>query len=120
MPHNVSLPQNSTQHVTGREIFSFDGAALVTLGFYEPGKTATLNDPVFTGARFPNAVVAHELTRHVGGAGRHAANRAGRRRSGLLHAAEGILLKHKDGRGYKNALLQPMRAAFAVRTTRGP
>jgi ABC-type amino acid transport substrate-binding protein len=25
------------------------------------------------------------------------------------------LLKHKDGGGYKNALLQPMRAAFAVR-----
>ena len=28
---------------------------------------------------------------------------------------KGVLLKHKDGRGYKNALLQPMRAAFAVR-----
>ena len=27
----------------------------------------------------------------------------------------GVLLKHKDGGGYKNALLQPMRAAFAVR-----
>jgi ABC-type amino acid transport substrate-binding protein len=25
------------------------------------------------------------------------------------------LLKHKDRGGYKNALLQPMRAAFAVR-----
>jgi hypothetical protein len=25
------------------------------------------------------------------------------------------MLKHEGGRGYKNALLQPMRAAFAVR-----
>ena len=33
----------------------------MTLGFYEPGKTATLNDPAFTGARFPKAVLAHEL-----------------------------------------------------------
>jgi len=27
----------------------------------------------------------------------------------------GVLLKHKEGGGYKNALLQPMRATFAVR-----
>ena len=27
----------------------------------------------------------------------------------------GVLLKHKGSRAYKNALLQPMRAAFAVR-----
>jgi ABC-type amino acid transport substrate-binding protein len=27
----------------------------------------------------------------------------------------GVLLKHKNGGGYKNALLQPMRATFAVR-----
>jgi hypothetical protein len=26
-----------------------------------------------------------------------------------------VLLKHKDGGGYKNALLQPMRATFGVR-----
>ena len=34
---------------------------------------------------------------------------------GLLHAAEGCRAEHKDGGGFKNALLQPMRAAFAVR-----
>jgi ABC-type amino acid transport substrate-binding protein len=28
-----------------------------------------------------------------------------------------VLLKHKNGGGYKNALLQPMRATFAVRKT---
>ena len=61
MPHNVTLPRKSRQRTTGQEIFSFDRAALVTLGFYEPGKTATLNDPAFTGARFPQAVLAYEL-----------------------------------------------------------
>ena len=61
MPHNVALPGKSRQRAAGREIFSFDRAALVTLGFYEPGKTATLIDPASTGARFPNAIVAHEL-----------------------------------------------------------
>ena len=44
-----------------RETFSFDRAAQINLGFYEPGKTATLNDPAFTKASFPEAVVAHEL-----------------------------------------------------------
>jgi len=62
MPHNVTLPGKSGQRITGREIFSFDRAALKTLGFYVPGKTATVNDPAFTGARFPHAIVAHELT----------------------------------------------------------
>jgi len=60
MPHKVTLPGNSRQRITGRDIFSFNRAALVTLGFYEPGKTPTLNDPVFTGARFPAAVLVHE------------------------------------------------------------
>ena len=34
---------------------------------------------------------------------------------GFYTRQKGVLLKHKDGGGYKNALLQPMRAAFAVR-----
>ena len=34
---------------------------------------------------------------------------------GFYTRQRGVLLKHKDGGGYKNALLQPMRAAFAVR-----
>jgi len=34
---------------------------------------------------------------------------------GFYTRQQGVLLKHKDGAGYKNALLQPMRAAFAVR-----
>ena len=33
---------------------------------------------------------------------------------GFYTRQRGIVLKQKDGRGYKNALLQPMRA-FAVR-----
>ncbi|SEC20805.1 hypothetical protein SAMN05519104_0952 [Rhizobiales bacterium GAS188] len=61
MPDNVTPPPKPGRGAPRREIFSFDRAALVTLGFYEPGKTATLNDPAFTGARFPKAIVAHEL-----------------------------------------------------------
>src|SRR4029453_4465315 len=34
---------------------------------------------------------------------------------GFYTRQRGVVLKHKDGGGYKNALLQPMRAAFAVR-----
>ena len=34
---------------------------------------------------------------------------------GFYTRQKGVLLKHKDGGGYKNALLQPMRTAFAVR-----
>ena len=34
---------------------------------------------------------------------------------GFYTLQRGVLLKHERGRGYKNALLQPMRAAFAVR-----
>jgi L-cystine transport system substrate-binding protein len=34
---------------------------------------------------------------------------------GFYTRQRGVLLKHKDGGGYKNALLQPMRATFAVR-----
>jgi ABC-type amino acid transport substrate-binding protein len=34
---------------------------------------------------------------------------------GFYTRQRGVLLKHKDRGGYKNALLQPMRAAFAVR-----
>ena len=34
---------------------------------------------------------------------------------GFYTRQRGIVLKQKDGRGYKNALLQPMRATFAVR-----
>ena len=34
---------------------------------------------------------------------------------GFYTRQRGVLLKHKDGRGYKNALLQPMRATFGVR-----
>jgi ABC-type amino acid transport substrate-binding protein len=34
---------------------------------------------------------------------------------GFYTRQKGVSLKHKDGGGYKNALLQPMRAAFAVR-----
>jgi cystine transport system substrate-binding protein len=34
---------------------------------------------------------------------------------GFYTRQRGVVLKHKDGRGYKNALLQPMRATFAVR-----
>jgi ABC-type amino acid transport substrate-binding protein len=34
---------------------------------------------------------------------------------GFYTRQRGVLLKHKDGGGYRNALLQPMRAAFAVR-----
>jgi ABC-type amino acid transport substrate-binding protein len=34
---------------------------------------------------------------------------------GFYTRQRGVVLKHKGGRGYKNALLQPMRAAFAVR-----
>ena len=33
---------------------------------------------------------------------------------GFYTRQRGIVLKQKDGRGYKNALLQPMRATFAV------
>ena len=34
---------------------------------------------------------------------------------GFYTRQRGVLLRHKDDRGYKNALLQPMRATFAVR-----
>ena len=34
---------------------------------------------------------------------------------GFYTRQRGVLLKHKDGGGYKNTLLQPMRATFAVR-----
>jgi len=34
---------------------------------------------------------------------------------GFYTQHRGVLLKHKEGGGYKNALLQPMRATFAVR-----
>ena len=34
---------------------------------------------------------------------------------GFYTRQKGVLLKREGGRGYKNALLQPMRAAFAVR-----
>jgi ABC-type amino acid transport substrate-binding protein len=34
---------------------------------------------------------------------------------GFYTRQRGVVLKQKDGRGYKNALLQPMRATFAVR-----
>jgi len=34
---------------------------------------------------------------------------------GFYTRQQGVLLKHEGGRRYKNALLQPMRAAFAVR-----
>jgi ABC-type amino acid transport substrate-binding protein len=34
---------------------------------------------------------------------------------GFYTRHRGVLLKHKDGGGYKNALLQPMRATFGVR-----
>jgi len=34
---------------------------------------------------------------------------------GFYTRQRGVVLKNKDGHGYKNALLQPMRAAFAVR-----
>jgi ABC-type amino acid transport substrate-binding protein len=34
---------------------------------------------------------------------------------GFYTRQRGVVLKNKDGRGYKNALLQPMRATFAVR-----
>jgi ABC-type amino acid transport substrate-binding protein len=34
---------------------------------------------------------------------------------GFYTRQRGVSLKHERGRGYKNALLQPMRAAFAVR-----
>jgi len=34
---------------------------------------------------------------------------------GFYTRQRGVLLKHKDGGGYQNALLQPMRATFAVR-----
>ena len=33
---------------------------------------------------------------------------------GFYTRQKGVFLKHKDGGGYKNALLQPMRAAFAI------
>jgi cystine transport system substrate-binding protein len=36
---------------------------------------------------------------------------------GFYTRQRGVLLKHKNGGGYKNALLQPMRATFAVRKT---
>jgi ABC-type amino acid transport substrate-binding protein len=34
---------------------------------------------------------------------------------GFYTRQRGVLLRHKDDRGYKNALLQPMRATFATR-----
>jgi len=34
---------------------------------------------------------------------------------GFYTRHRGVLLKHKEGGGYKNALLQPMRATFGVR-----
>jgi ABC-type amino acid transport substrate-binding protein len=34
---------------------------------------------------------------------------------GFYTRQQGVLLKHEGGRRYRNALLQPMRAAFAVR-----
>src|SRR5262249_10687514 len=34
---------------------------------------------------------------------------------GFYTRHRGVLLKHKEGGGYKNALLQPMRATFEVR-----
>ena len=34
---------------------------------------------------------------------------------GFYTRQKGVSLKREDGRRYKNALLQPMRAAFAVR-----
>jgi len=34
---------------------------------------------------------------------------------GFYTRQRGVTLKHKEGGGYKNALLKPMRAAFAVR-----
>jgi len=34
---------------------------------------------------------------------------------GFYTRQRGVVLKHKDGAGYENALLQPMRATFAVR-----
>ena len=34
---------------------------------------------------------------------------------GFYTRQRGVLLKHKEGGGYKNALLQPMRATFAIR-----
>jgi len=34
---------------------------------------------------------------------------------GFYTRQRGVVLKHKDGHGYQNALLQPMRATFAVR-----
>ena len=61
MSGNTSAPRKPGRFASRRDMFSFDRAALLTLGFYEPGKTATLVDPVSTGARYPNAVLAHEL-----------------------------------------------------------
>ena len=34
---------------------------------------------------------------------------------GFYTRQKGVLLKHQDGGGYKNALLQPMRATFGLR-----
>ena len=56
-----ALPRLAPDSPASREMFSFDRAALVTLGSYRPGKEATVYDPIWTGARFPSAVVEHEM-----------------------------------------------------------
>ncbi|TPI78484.1 hypothetical protein [Mesorhizobium sp. B2-8-9] len=61
MPSTFSLPRLQQEGPGQDELYTFNRSALSELGFYAPGGVATVNDPVWTGTKYPFAVAVHEL-----------------------------------------------------------
>jgi hypothetical protein len=60
MQDSFSLPRLPNEGPGRRELLSFDRMTLVAAGSYEPSGEAVIYDPIWSGARYPEAIVVHE------------------------------------------------------------